>query len=179
VYTYIALLRGINVGGNNLLPMKELVSILESLGYEDVQTYIQSGNVVLRSHEELEETHAAQISKEILANKGFEPHILLISAPQFQEIIDKSPYATDVGKTLHLYFTASQPENPDLERMESLRGENEEYSLGDHVFYLYAPDGIGRSKLATIVEPALGVAATARNWNTVRKLADMAASART
>jgi len=177
MYTYIALLRGINVGGKHVLPMKELVSTLESMGYQDVQTYIQSGNVVFRSHNALDEKDAQEIGQEILSQKGFEPSVMLIDAPGFQEAITHNPYPTDAGKALHFYFLESQPAEPDFERMTSLRTDSEEFALGDGVFYLYAPQGIGRSKLATDIEKSLGVAVTARNWNTVSKLAEMAQSA--
>jgi uncharacterized protein (DUF1697 family) len=85
--TYIALLRGINIGGKNILPMKELVTILETLGYENIQTYIQSGNVVLRSSKKVGVKDAAEISGAIFRKKGFEPKVLLLSAKQLQDAI--------------------------------------------------------------------------------------------
>ena len=80
------------------------------------------------------------------------------------------PQAEAEPKTLHLYFLTDSPENPDLNRLDQLKRGTEQYRLSDKVFYLYAPDGIGRSKLAEQVEKALGVAATARNWRTVSKV---------
>jgi uncharacterized protein (DUF1697 family) len=80
------------------------------------------------------------------------------------------PEAESEPKTLHLYFLASTPQNPDLQTLDSIKQANEQFKLIDNVFYLYAPDGIGRSKLAARVEKALGVAATARNWRTVCKI---------
>jgi uncharacterized protein (DUF1697 family) len=74
------------------------------------------------------------------------------------------------GKSLHFFFLASTPAKPDLDALAKLKSSSEEFKLGKNVFYLHAPDGIGRSKLAAKVEKALGVPATARNWNTVSKL---------
>ena len=79
------------------------------------------------------------------------------------------------GKELHLYFLVSRPKKPDLDRLDAVKARSERFALKDTVFYLYAPDGIGRSKLAAAVERSLGVAATARNWNTVEKLLEMVA----
>jgi uncharacterized protein (DUF1697 family) len=84
------------------------------------------------------------------------------------------PEAEAEPKSLHLYFLTVPPENPDLKTLDRLKQDNERYSLNDKVFYLHAPDGVGRSKLATQVEKALGVAATARNWRSVCKIMAMA-----
>jgi len=84
------------------------------------------------------------------------------------------PAAESEPKTLHLYFLASAPQNPDLKMLDSLKKADEQFKLIDNVFYLHTPDGIGRSKLAERAEKALGVAATARNWRTVSKIMAMA-----
>jgi uncharacterized protein (DUF1697 family) len=84
------------------------------------------------------------------------------------------PEAESEPKTLHLYFLAAPPERPDLDALEGIKGDRERFVLGDGVFYLHAPDGIGRSKLAANIEKLLGVPATARNWRTVHKVMEMA-----
>ena len=84
-----------------------------------------------------------------------------------------SPSATADGKALHFYFLDACAERPDLEKLRLVQADSEEFELRGAVFYLLAPDGIGRSKLAAQVERCLGVPATARNWNTVRKLGEM------
>lgn len=170
---YIALFRGINVGGNNILPMKELVSIFQTLGYEKVQTYIQSGNVIFSSSKKIRENAAVAIAGEILRKMGFEPKVLIISSRQLQDAIKNNPFPTGNGKALHFFFLESQPGQPDIEYLESLRIKSEKFKLCKKVFYLYAPEGVGRSKLAAAVEKVLGVPVTARNWNTVSKLASM------
>ena len=171
--TVIALFRGINVGGKNKIKMNELISILERLGYESVQTYIQSGNVVFQTNKAAREKEAAEISTAVYHEKGFEPRVLLLSAEEMKSAIANNPYPTENGKLLHFYFLEDQPTNPNLDRLNSLKKDREAFKLQDKVFYLYAPDGIGRSKLATAVEKALGVPATARNWNTVDKISEM------
>jgi len=173
VNSYIALFRGINVGGKNSLPMKELVAILEGMDYENIQTYIQSGNVLFQSKKKVEEISAGEISRGVLEKKGFEPKVLILSVEQLQEAIKNNPFATSNGKVLHFFFLESQPLQPNMEQLMSKKVESEEFELNQKVFYLYAPDGLGRSKLARAVEKAMRVPVTARNWNTVSKLASM------
>ena len=170
--TYIALLRGINVGGHNRLPMRDLVSLLEALGLHNVQTYIQSGNVVFQSERADVAVLAQQITESIGERHGFMPRVLLLNAEAVRAAAAANPFpqAVDEPKTLHLYFLAEPPEDPDLELLNQLKTETEQFKLDNRVFYLFAPDGIGRSKLAKRVERALGVAATARNWRTVSKI---------
>ena len=174
--TYIALFRGINVGGRNKLPMKDLVVTLENVGCRDVATYIQSGNAVFRSEEHDAALLAEKIGAAIRERHGFEPRVLLLESEEMGRAMRSNPFpeAESEPKTLHLYFLASPSERPDLDALEGLKGEGESFVLGDDVFYLHAPDGIGRSKLAAGVEKLLGVPTTARNWRTVCKVMEMA-----
>ncbi|MCB0192420.1 MAG: DUF1697 domain-containing protein [Anaerolineae bacterium] len=173
--TYIALFRGINVGGNNRLPMKELRALLEELDAENVKTYIQSGNAAFRHTTNDVDQLAERISSAIEESHGFAPRVLLLDAANVEKAAASNPFpeADAEPKTLHLYFLTSTPQNPDLSTLDALKKDNEQYKLTDNVFYLYAPDGIGRSKLAERAEKALGVAATARNWRTVGKIMEM------
>jgi uncharacterized protein (DUF1697 family) len=173
VNTYIALFRGINVGGKNILPMRELVALLETLGCENIQIYIQSGNVVFRRKKETGEKIADEISKAVLEKKGFEPGVFLLGVEQLLDAVRNNPFETSNGKALHFFFLESQPGRPDIDQLMSLKAKTEEFKLGNKILYLYAPDGVGRSKLAAAVEKAMGVPVTARNWNTVSKLASM------
>jgi uncharacterized protein (DUF1697 family) len=174
--TYIALFRGINVGGNNVLPMKDLATALESAGARDVATYIQSGNAVFWSEEQDAALLAEGIRAAIGERHGFEPRVLVLASEEMEEVVRSNPFpeAESEPKTLHVYFLAAPPERPDLEALEGIKGELERFVLVDGVFYLHAPKGIGRSKLAANVEKLLGVPATARNWRTVRKVIEMA-----
>jgi uncharacterized protein (DUF1697 family) len=168
--TYIALFRGINVGGKNILPMKDLKKILEQEGCSNVKTFIQSGNVVFQIRLNDREKLAEDISGKILKKHGFEPKILLLDSVELRAAVENNPFDANEGKALHFYFLSSKPASPDLDQLTEAKSGSEDFKLHGNVFYLYAPDGIGRSKLAAKVEQCLGVPLTARNWNTISKL---------
>ena len=176
--TYIALLRGINVGGKNVLPMKDLVTLLEDIGAQNVKTHIQSGNAVLQSQETNASLLSNEIGNAIMERHGLEPRVLLLEPKEVEEVVESNPFreAESEPRTLHVYFLASEPKSPDLYALESIRSGNERFALRGRALYLHAPDGIGRSKLAANAEKLLGVSVTARNWRTVRKLMAMGRS---
>lgn len=171
---YIALFRGINVGKTRSLPMKDLVLILEDLGFEDVKTYIQSGNVVFQSDHACSAKDAEVISAAVEEAFGFRPNVMLLDKSQLDDAMARNPFPTDEGKFLHFFFLAAEPDHPDLDALNAIKTETEQFSLDGRVFYLYTPDGFGKSKLAERAERKLGVPATGRNFNTVRKLLEMA-----
>lgn len=178
--TFIALLRGINVGGHGTLPMRELVELLENSGCTNISTYIQSGNVVLQHDTETPAKLARAISQAIEKARGFSPHILLLEPSELQQIAVQNPYpeAEADPKSLHLGCLDSSPNAPNLSKLESLKTECERFHLGEKVFYLHAPGGVGRSKLAANAEKLLGVPMTVRNWRTITKLLEMVAEVR-
>lgn len=167
---YIVLFRGINVGGKNLVPMKELAKLLGDRGYQHIKTYIQSGNIVLQSQEK--PTNIASMVKDRF---DFEPEVCVLGESEFLAAVANNPFRSPRGKDIHFYFCNEKPE-PDLLRLKKYKSESEEYHLEGRVFYLYAPDGIGRSKLVANIESCLGVAATGRNLNTILKLRQMVQS---
>lgn len=171
--TYLALFRGINIGGHNKVAMKELVSLLEEVGCSNIRTYIQSGNVIFDTSSRSRSKLSQEISHSMMKRFGFAPKVMLLTAAELQDVIAHNPFPSTEGKALHALFLDAQPENPDLERLSVMKKKSEEFLLGDRVFYLYAPDGVGKSKLAVNVERCLGVATTGRNWNTVTRLASM------
>lgn len=173
--SHVALFRGINVGGNNILPMQELRNILASLGCEDVQTYIQSGNAVFSSEEDTNEL-SGKIRDAIEAKFGFAPQVLLKSVEQFRAIASANPYpeAEATPKFLHVWFLTERASNADVDGMNRLRADSERFTLVEDALYLHAPDGTGRSRLAAKIDRHLGVSTTARNWRTVSKLLDLA-----
>ncbi len=166
--TYIVLFRGINVGGRNLVPMKELVAALDESDYQNIKTYIQSGNLVLQS-----QLKPKDIISIVLGRFGFEPVVFILEESDFSAAVINNPYRSPNGKDIHFYFCKDKPKT-DTVKLEKYKSESEEYFIGDKVFYLFAPDGIGRSKLAANIESCLGVAATGRNLNTINKLQQMA-----
>ncbi len=173
--TYIALFRGINIGGHHLLPMKELTAILQEMGASEIKTYIQSGNVVFQSRERNVASLAGQLTAEIGKRHGFEPYVLIIEPQTLAKVIAGNPFPDALGDpdTLHVGFLAAAPHNPDLAKLAGLKKDSERYHLGDGVFYMHLPEGAGRSKLAAGAERALGVPMTGRNWKTVCRLVEM------
>lgn len=178
VNTYIALFRGINVGGTGILPMKELVALLKELGCTGVRTYIQSGNAVFR-HRAAAPGLTRKIRAAVSAAKGFEPEVLLLDHDHIARAAASNPFpeGEEDPSKLHLFFLAAKPKQPELEALEGLSSNGERFALVRQVFYLHAPNGIGRSKLAAKVEKVLGVPATGRNWRTVQKILDLARTA--
>lgn len=152
----ILLLRGVNVGAHRVLPMAELRAILTDLGCEAVQTHIQSGNAVFRAN-----PHglALRITEAIGARFPFTPRALVLPLPAYRAILDACPFA---GEGVQIGFLA---EAPDLDpaHLQALAAPDERLALTQTAFYLHAPSGIGRSKLATGAEARLGVPMTMRN----------------
>lgn len=169
---YVVLLRGINVGGHNRLPMQDLKTCLEALDCRHVATYIQSGNVVLQYAGDAEPL-AARISGAIESQFSFRPDVLILSADDYRATLADLPFKPKDPKHLHISFLSEPAKQADTKRMKTLCGETEAFVLGERAFYLHAPDGIGRSKLAAAVERLLGVAATSRNYRTACKLQSM------
>lgn len=174
--TWIALLRGINVGGNNLLPMKELRALLEGTGFQNVRTYIQSGNIVFASEETKASTLEAAIADRIDEKFGFRPRVLVLQASDIRAAIEGNPYpeGTKEPKNLHIYFLAQPAGEADLASLEQIKTPTERFTLKDRVFYLHAPEGVARSKLAMQAEKLLKVPATARNLRSTMKIAELA-----
>lgn len=171
----MALLRGINVGGHNKIKMDDLRKMCESLGYESVTTYIQSGNIIFQSNRNAE-TIINQMEKEIENLFGFSVTVVLRSYDEFMNMINNSPFNLDnlkEGESLHVSFLSEAPEMEKVQKLEDFdRGVDVYYIYGKDL-YLYLRQSIRHSKLAFQLSK-LGVSATVRNWNTVMKLASLA-----
>ena len=173
----VALFRGINVGGKHILPMQDLRDLLAEVGCEDVQTYIQSGNAVFSASAD-PISLSAKITSTVEARFGFAPQVHLLTVDRFAAIASANPYpeAEATPKFLHVGFLTEKAGSPDTDAMNSVKAENERFTLTDDALYLHAPDGIGRSRFAAKIDRFLGVSTTARNWRTVMKLLDLAKS---
>lgn len=165
---FIILFRGVNVGGNNLLPMKLLVPLLQRHGYRDVSWYIQSGNLVLSSDTDPEQN----IQHLVFEQFGFSPEVFAIKRDDFCRAVATNPFSEHDGKLVHLFF-CQQTIKLDEAAITQYLADTESYTVDSNVFYLHAPDGIGRSKLVARITQVLGQTATARNLNTVNKLLAM------
>lgn len=174
--TYIALFRGINVGGHNKLLMQDLRDLMNGLGYQKVDTYIQTGNVVFQAKENDKRVILDNVQAAVEEHHDFKPKVLVLELEEMREAITDNPFpeAVHEPKSLHLNFLVSEPSNPDLESLESYKEESERFELKGNVFYLHAPEGIGRSKLAGKTEKLLGIPMTGRNWRTVQKIMELA-----
>ncbi|MFF0595452.1 DUF1697 domain-containing protein [Streptomyces antibioticus] len=175
---YAALLRGVNVGGNRKLPMAELRSLLGEMGYGDVRTYLQSGQAVFSTEQGTEDSIAGDIATEIEKHFGFDVDLLVRDHAYLKAIIDACPFpAADLEpKQLHVTYFSAPVDPTRFTEIDQPAYHPEEFRLGDRALYLYAPDGLGRSKLAeALARPRLtkNLTATTRNWNTVVKLAEM------
>ncbi|MFJ4625726.1 MULTISPECIES: DUF1697 domain-containing protein [unclassified Streptomyces] len=178
--TYAALLRGINVGGNKKLPMADLRTLLEGLGLDGVRTYLQSGQAVFTSGHGDEESLAADIARAIEERFGFTVGVVVRDHAYLAAIVADCPFpaAELEGKQLHVTYYSVPLADDRFAGLDQAAFLPEEFRLGDRALYLYAPDGLGRSKLAAeLSRPRLskGVVATSRNWNTVVKLVEMTA----
>jgi len=165
--TYLALFRGINVGGHNRIPMKELREIIEACGYRDVETYIQSGNVLFSSAPTKAKEFPGEVAAALQKHCGLEPEIFVLGTQELDQAIEANPFRGVEPSSLHFYFLSDDPQEFDLSGVIS---PSEQFELMGKVFYLHAPDGIGRSKLVARLEKLLGVLATGRNGKTLLAL---------
>ncbi len=178
----ISLLRGVNVGGHNLIKMEALRALYASLGFEDCQTYVQSGNVVFRSGSPAGERHLAQLARRIedaLEQRfGFRPHVILRTASELREVIARNPFAKrrDIEPRKYLVaFLAREPGPEAADQLRDLKIHPEELRLDGRQVYIYFANGIARPKLTwPVMDRILKVALTGRNWNSVTRLFEIA-----
>ncbi len=172
--TYIALLRGINVGGHKKVPMAELRELLTSFGLKNVKTYIQSGNVIFQSLGNDNKALEKQIKQSILDHFGFDVSVLVKTRAQLKKIFDDCPFPEE--KKVNSYFAVlSEIPNEDLVNEACKKTyENEEYKILNNCLYFYCAKGYGKAKFnLNFFERKLNVNATSRNYNTLNKLLGM------
>lgn len=176
--TYVALLRGINVGGHARLAMADLRGLLADLGHGDPRTYLQSGNAVFSSDRTDVDALADELSARIAADLGVSPAVLLRTAGELADVVAGNPYAEAAAadpKTVHAAFLSSEPPDPSTFSFPAEEYAPEKAATGDRVLYLHLPGGMGRSRLATdLAKRQGGVDVTVRNWRTVTKVAELA-----
>jgi len=176
--TYAALLRGINVGGSRKVPMADLRTLMEGLGHDGVRSYLQSGQAVFTADHGDEESLAAELTAAIEKRFGFPVDVIVRDHAYLKAVVDNCPFpaAELEGKQLHVTYFSAPVDADRFAEIDRTAHLPEEFRLGDRALYLYAPNGLGRSKLAEYLSrPRLnkGVIATSRNWNTAVKLVEM------
>jgi uncharacterized protein (DUF1697 family) len=170
---YVALLRGINVGGRTKVAMAALREVCESVGCEDVVTYIQSGNVVLKSKLSADKLRTA-LETAIAAEFGFSPAVMIRTAKEMAAVIAKNPFPDVDEKSIHVGFLHAAPSAATKKCLAAIDCAPEEVSPVGRDLYLHLPNGVGRAALPVQMERCLRPAAiTVRNWRTVTKLVDL------
>ena len=174
--THIAMLRGINVTGHNVIRMEALRAAFAALGFKNVKTYIQSGNVIFETDEPATGL-SAKIQKAILKKFGFEVPVLTKTADEMAEIVKRNPFATDTAldqKKLYVTFLSDDPRANAGELLKPLAANGERFHVVGRAVYGCFPNGYGETKLSnTAIEKKLSCGATTRNWNTTRTLLEM------
>jgi uncharacterized protein (DUF1697 family) len=173
---FVALYRGINVGGKNSVKMESLRAMHERLGHQGVKSYIQSGNIVFSSNG-LAEAIARKIAVEFEKEFGFAAKVMVVDARRWGTMVEKNPYVNFSAKnpkTVHAGICQGEPSAEGLKALLAKTGGRETFVIGKGIVYLHAPDGFGTSKFAAGMEKACGVPMTVRNWQTMETLRTMA-----
>jgi uncharacterized protein (DUF1697 family) len=167
------MLRGVNVGGNAIVSMDGLKQLYESLGFSDVRTLLNSGNVLFRSNLKDRARLARRLVQEVERRFDRQVEILLRTVPELKMLVERGPALTErqePSKLLVMFLTGVPDKKAQAALLKAHRGPELVEIRGPEI-YLYYPDGVGRSKLTNaFIEAQLGLAGTARNWNTIRKL---------
>lgn len=172
----VALLRGINVGGKNKLPMKDLAAIFAKAGCGSVKTYIQSGNVVFTSPAGGCDGLADNLSKMIDKQFGHRPPVVLRSLKEMEEVVRANPFTKDGAdeKALHVVFLADKPSTEAVKSLDPNRSPGDAFTVRGQDIYLKLGKGMGNTKLTNaFFDSKLKTISTARNWNTVQTLVEM------
>lgn len=175
--TYIALLRGINVSGQKKIKMAELREHLSELPYSNIQTYIQSGNLLFDREETDSSVIEQEIHEKIREKYGFEVPVMVKTKENFQHVVDHHPFIqqrNEDPKYVHVTFLEKAPDPAQVAVLQSVEYAPEEFHIEGAYFYFFSPNGYGRAKLNNnFIERKLKLRATTRNWKTVNKLLEM------
>lgn len=174
----ISFLRGVNVGGHNMIKMDALRALYQSLDLQGVQTYVQSGNVVFRTREQDLLRLSKRIEDKIERKFGFRPDVIARTCSELRDVIARNPFETRRGidpRKLLVTFLATNPGPEARDKVLKIDMQPDELHLDGREFYIYFPNGLARPKISWMaVAKMLKTTGTGRNWNTVRKLLEMA-----
>ncbi len=173
----IAFLRGINVGGSHRVPMADLRALLDGLRLRNVQTYLLSGNALFKSDEKDLPQLSERIATALERKFGFRIGVVLRTQEDLEAVVASNPFAHSAGvepAKLVVFFLPKVLEKAKRDEIAQLKLEREDIRFGKRELYIYFPDGQGRSKLPAALDRILKKSATARNWNTVAKVLELA-----
>ncbi len=174
----VSMLRAVNVGGHNKVRMEALRSLYESLGLREVETFIQSGNVIFLTEKRDLKRLAATIADGIEHSFAFRPEVILRTAADLRAVLASNPFAARPGldpTKLLVAFLSREPDREALEKVLGIKADPEELRIEGRELFVYFPNGMARPKLSlALIERTLKTPATGRNWNTVGKLLDIA-----
>ena len=174
--THVALLRGINVGGKNKLPMKTLAGLFEAAGCADVRTYIQSGNVVYRASAAVAKRAPDLVARSLVEELGLAVPVVARTAAELRRVEAGNPFLAEGAdpKQLHVAFLVKKPTAAQVLALDPDRSPPDRFVVIGREIYLSCPNGMARTKLTNAyLDRALGTTTTVRNWNTVRALVGM------
>ena len=175
--TFVALLRGVNVGGKNKLPMKLLSELLGKSGCGDVRTYIQSGNAVFRADPDQARRLEHEVPALIQRAVGFAPPVVVRSASDMAAVVKNSPFPTQGENGPHVLILSTRPSQAQIAALDPMRSPGDRFVVRDREIYLLIPGSIADTKLTNAYfDSKLGTVSTGRNWRTVLTLLDMARS---
>lgn len=175
--TFVAFLRGVNVGGRRRIKMGELTELLNALGYGSVVTYLQSGNCVFQAEERDSRRISRRISEMIRDRFELDVAVLVLTGEELLSIHRNNPLLQHPGsdaESFHATILAEPAASAEEKELEALRSPSEEFALGDRAIYLSCPEGYRKTKLTnSVIEKRCGVPATTRNWRTLSALAEL------
>jgi uncharacterized protein (DUF1697 family) len=176
--TFIALLRGINVGGHKIIKMEQLKKACEELGFEDVASYVQSGNVVFKAPAKISDGLAKKIEEMLLCRFKMSVPVIVRTAEEVGRVLRNKPFLKESGidvTRLHVTFLSHAPQKAAMKGLDMIEAGPDRFHCCGQEIYLYCPNGFAGTKLSiNAFEKVLFVGATTRNWNTVNKLHEMA-----
>ncbi|MBN2772699.1 MAG: DUF1697 domain-containing protein [Prolixibacteraceae bacterium] len=175
--TYIALLRGINVSGQKLIKMADLKKLIESLGFEKVATYIQSGNIVFRSPETNRDSLKLKIMNALSKKYDFNVPVTILKHEELEFASLNNPFINEKNKEikfLHITFLERKPDSDRISDLKSIASGNDEFIISGKLIYLFCPDGYGRTNYTNnFFENKLKTDATTRSWKTLNAILEL------
>ena len=170
-------MRGVNVTGHNTIKMEVLRGLCQGLGFRNVETYVQSGNIVFQALLENPEAISKRIGETVLRSFGFDTPVIVRTSKEMRNVIGNNPFLKEKGidsSKLHVTFLSETAQKGSEKKLETLATNPDRFYPASHEIYLYCPGGYGRTRLSNnAIEKALSVEATTRNWKTTNTLFEM------